>query len=356
MNANEDNANINCPILALTMGDPAGVGPEIIARALSHKNIYEISRPLVIGDASIISKAVDLIGKPIMVNAIDDPLKAQYKYRTIDVLDQQTIDLQTFEFAKISATAGNAAFEAIHKAIELALNRIVNAVVTAPINKEALNAAGHKFSGHTEIFAYYTNTKNYAMMLVTGNLKVVHVSTHVSLREACELVKKDRVLSVIKLAHSAIQDFGIQKPRIAVSGLNPHSSDGGLFGSEEKDEIIPAIIEAQRNGINVEGPISPDTLYSKAAGGCYDIVVAMYHDQGHIPAKMIGFVWDNISKKWEKVSGINITLGLPIIRTSVDHGTAFDQAWKNIACEESMLEAISYASIYASRNIRPQCM
>jgi len=339
------------PVIAITMGDPAGVGPEIAAKAFAVEEIYQISKPLVVGDASIMERAARLAGRSLRINAIDDPLQARFQFGTIDVLDQHTIDLRTFEFGKVSAAAGHAAFEAVRKVIELAMAGRVDATVTGPVHKEALNTAGHKFSGHTEIYAYYTNTKDYSMMLADGHLRVVHVSTHVSLKRACELVKKERVLSVIQLAHSAMQDFGIEHPRIGVAGLNPHASDGGLFGSEEHEEIAPAIAEARNLGIDAEGPIAPDTLYPKAAGGYYDIVVAMYHDQGHIPVKMIGFVWDNTVGTWKSVRGVNITLGLPIIRTSVDHGTAFDQAWKGTASEESMLEAIRYAANFARKRI-----
>jgi len=335
------------PIIAVTMGDPAGVGPEIAAKALASEEVYRISKPLVVGDASIMERAAGLVDRSLHINSIDDPLQAKFQLGTIDVIDQHTIDVRTFEFGKISSAAGHAAFEAVRKVIELAMAGRVDATVTGPINKEALNLAGHAFSGHTEIYANYTNTKDYSMMLAHGELRVVHVSTHVSLKQACELVKKERVLSVIQLAHSAMQNFGMKHPRIGVAGLNPHASDGGLFGTEEQEEIAPAIAEARCCGIDAEGPIPPDTVFSKAAGGYYDIVVAMYHDQGHIPVKMSGFLWDNVRATWKSVQGVNITLGLPIIRTSVDHGTAFDQAWKGTASEESMVEAIRYAVNFA---------
>jgi 4-hydroxythreonine-4-phosphate dehydrogenase len=243
--------------------------------------------------------------------------------------------------------AGKAAFEAVKKVIELAMSDEVDATVTGPINKEAMNDAGFHYTGHTEIYAEFTKTKDYTMLLVDKNLRVVHVSTHVSLRQACDNVKKDRVLAVIKLAYDTMKNFGIAEPRIGVAGLNPHAGEGGLFGWEEKDEIIPAIEEAHSMGINVEGPVPPDTLFSKAKGGQYDIVVAMYHDQGHIPLKVVGFNWNEQEKKWSSVSGVNITLGLPIIRTSVDHGTAFGKAGKGTATHESLLHAIEYAAKFA---------
>jgi 4-hydroxythreonine-4-phosphate dehydrogenase len=269
----------------------------------------------------------------------------------VDVIGENLVNLPAFQFGVVSAPAGEAAFQSVRKAIDLAMNGFVDATVTGPINKESLNKAGHAFSGHTEIFAHYTGTKDYSMMLAEGELRVVHVSTHVSLRRACELVTKERVLAVIKLAYAAMLDFGIEQPRVGVAGLNPHASDGGLFGTEERDEIAPAIEAARHLGIDAEGPVPPDTLYPKAAGGRYDIAVAMYHDQGHIPVKMAGFSWDKGKGGWKSVRGVNITLGLPIIRTSVDHGTAFDQAWKGTANEESMVEAIRYAAAFAGRRV-----
>ena len=224
----------------------------------------------------------------------------------------------------------------------------VDATVTNPLNKEAMNLAGHHFSGHTEIYAYYTGTEHYTMMLAHKDLRVVHVSTHVSLREACDRVKKDRVLEVISIADKACRDMGIAKPRIGVAGLNPHCGEGGLFGREEIDEITPAIEAARTAGINAQGPIPPDTIFSKAIGGWYDIVVAMYHDQGHIPLKVVGFVYDREKQSWSAVEGVNITLGLPIIRTSVDHGTAFDQAGTGKANELSLKNAIEYAVRFAA--------
>jgi len=230
----------------------------------------------------------------------------------------------------------------------IAMDGKVDATVTNPLNKEAMNLAGHHFSGHTEIYAYYTGTEHYTMMLAHKDLRVVHVSTHVSLREACDRVKKDRVLEVIRIADKACRDMGIASPRIGVAGLNPHCGEGGLFGREEIDEITPAIEAARTAGINAQGPIPPDTIFSKALGGWYDIVVAMYHDQGHIPLKVVGFVYDREKQAWSAVEGVNITLGLPIIRTSVDHGTAFDQAGTGKANELSLKNAIEYAVRFAA--------
>jgi 4-hydroxythreonine-4-phosphate dehydrogenase len=269
----------------------------------------------------------------------------------IDVIDLNCFDISELQHGKVQAVSGRAAYLAVEKAIQLALNNEVDGTITSPLNKEAMNKAGYHYSGHTEIYADLTNTKNYTMMLADGPLRVVHVSTHVHLRKACDLVKKDRVLKVIELANEIMEDLGISNPHIGVAGLNPHAGENGLFGWEEEKEISPAIAEAKGKGLNVEGPVAPDTLFSKAKGGQYDIVVAMYHDQGHIPLKVTGFVWNEGSKKWETVSGVNITLGLPIIRVSVDHGTAFGKAGKGTANHESLMNAIEYGAKLAKRRI-----
>lgn len=342
--------NIKRPIIGITMGDPAGIGPEIIIKALNHRKIYKETRPVVIGDASTISNALKFVNSKLKVKAIDEIDRAKFTYGTIDVYDLKNVDVKKIKIGKVSVMAGEAAFQSVITAIKLALEKEINGVATTPIHKEAINLAGHHFSGHTEIFAHYTKTKKYAMMLVEGTMRVIHVTTHVSLRKACNLVKRQRVLDVIKLADKACKNFGIKSPRIAVAGLNPHSSDGGLFGWEEEKEIIPAIKAARMSGSNVVGPIPGDTLFPKAKGGAYDIVVAMFHDQGHIPLKLIGFNWDEKRKKWDSVSGVNITVGLPIIRVSVDHGTAFDQAGRGSATEESLLNAIANAATLARIN------
>ena len=339
------------PIIGISMGDPAGIGPEIAAKALGKKEIYEKCRPLVIGDATVMKQAVRITKLSLKVNAIEKPSQATFKHGTIDVVDLKDVDIAKLEYGKVSALGGKAAFEAVKKVIDLAMAGEVDATVTGPLNKEALNLAGYHYAGHTEIYAEFTNTKRFTMMLAEGKLRVVHVSTHVSLREACDKVKQDRVHAVIKLAYEAMKAFGVDTPRIGVAGLNPHAGDGGLFGSEEADEILPAILKARDEGMVVEGPVPPDTLFPKALGGQYDIVVAMYHDQGHIPLKMVGFAWNETEKRWNSVSGVNITLGLPIIRTSVDHGTAFDKAGLGTATEESLINAIDYAIHFACQRI-----
>jgi len=332
------------PILAITTGDPAGIGPEIAAKAIAEEATYKICRPLIVGDANVMTQAVNIAGVNVEIHTVSEVSEAKFQYGTVDVLHLSNVDMNRLQHGKVSAMAANAAFEAIKKAIQLALDKQIDATVTGPIHKQALNLAGHHFSGHTELYAHLTNTKDYAMMLVAGNLRIVHVSTHVSLIQACESVKKERILKVIKLANDACTNLGIKSPRVAVAALNPHASDGGLFGSEEERQISPAIEAAKSSGIHAEGPEPADTLFSKAKAGLYDVVIAMYHDQGHIPLKLLGFSWDKENNKWLSVSGVNITLGLPIIRTSVDHGTAFDIAGKGTASPKSLIQAIQYAA------------
>lgn len=339
------------PILAITMGDPAGIGPEIVVKALNLKETYDKCRPLVTGDAAIMERAVRQMGTGQKVNSIENVGDAKFELGTIDVIDLKCIDMNTFEPGKVAPQCGNAAFVSIIKAIELAMAGEVDGTVTAPLNKEALHKGGHNFDGHTEIYAHYTGTKKYAMLLADEFLRVIHVSTHVSLREACDRVKKDRIIEVTELIDDACRQFGMEKPRIGIAGLNPHASDNGLFGWEEEKEIIPAVNELRERGFDVDGPVPPDTLFAKAKCGKYDGCVAMYHDQGHIPFKVVGFNWDKETGKMDSAKGVNITLGLPIIRVSVDHGTAFDVAGKGVASPDAMLLSIDYATRMAISRI-----
>ena len=332
------------PILAITMGDPAGIGPEIIVKALNNKETYEKCRPLVTGDASVMEWAVRQLGTEQKINIIHSVGEALFEFGTIEVYDLQCVDMTVFEPGVVSPQCGNAAFVSIIKAIELAMADEVDGTVTAPLNKEALHKGGHNFDGHTEIYAHFTGTKKYAMLLADKFMRVIHVSTHVSLREACDRVKKDRIIEVTELINDACRQFGFENPHIGIAGLNPHASDNGLFGWEEEKEIIPAVNELKARGYNVDGPVPPDTLFAKARCGKYDGCVAMYHDQGHIPFKVVGFSWNKETGKMDSAQGVNITLGLPIIRVSVDHGTAFDVAGKGIASEEAMLLSIDYAT------------
>jgi 4-hydroxythreonine-4-phosphate dehydrogenase len=331
------------PILGITMCDPFGVGPEIAVKALTNKDVHSLCRPLMVGDTEVIRKAVALSGLGLKVRSVQSEIEADFERGQIDLLQPADCSVKELLYGTVSAQAGQAAFSAIKKVLELAQSGRIQAAVTGPINKEAINLAGYDFPGHTEIFAHYTETKDYAMLLIYGDLRVVHVTTHVPFRQVGQMITKKRVLKVIELAHDACQKFGIIYPRIGVAGLNPHASDGGLFGREEQEHIVPAIEAAKSAGINAEGPVPPDTLFPKAIGGLYDICVAMYHDQGHIPLKVIGFIWNRENNRLSSVNGVNITLGLPIIRTSVDHGTAFDIAGKGIASPDSMINAIEYA-------------
>lgn len=331
------------------MGDPAGNGPEITVKALADAALYGRCRPIVVGDAKMIEQARTFVGREdIQVNAVTSVADAKFTAGTIDVYHLDLIrDIAAFKLGNVSAEGGNAAFESVKTLIELAMAGEVDATVTNALNKEAMNLAlaprGMHFDGHTEIYATYTRTKKYCMMLAHHDFRVAHVSTHCSLREACDRVKTPRVLEVIRLAAAACRDLGIKSPKVAVAGLNPHCGEHGLFGDEEANEIEPAISLARAEGIDAVGPCPPDSVFSEMNGGWYDIVVCMYHDQGHIPTKVLGFVYDRDAHGWKAVEGVNVTLGLPIIRTSVDHGTGFALAGKGTSNELSLVNAIDYA-------------
>ncbi|HET6382473.1 MAG TPA: 4-hydroxythreonine-4-phosphate dehydrogenase PdxA [Armatimonadota bacterium] len=317
------------PILALTMGDPAGIGPEIVVKALAVAQVRQWCRPVVIGWAEILRQAADQLHLGMKVRTISDVSEARFEPDCADVLEASPLKPEQFTIGKISPAAGVAALEAVKAAARLALDKKVDGLVTGPLNKEAIAQAGVPFTGHTETLAEVTHTQNFGMMLSAGKLRIVHVSTHVSLRQAIERVKKDRVLETIRLADEGCRLLGISDPHLAVAGLNPHAGEGGLFGNEEIQEITPAIEAARAEGLDVTGPLPPDTVFLRGSQGEFSAVIAMYHDQGHIPAKLIAFK-----------TGVNITLGLPIVRTSVDHGTAFDIAGKGIADPADMVEAI----------------
>jgi len=333
------------PLLAITMGDPAGVGPEIIAKALSDPEVYAICRPLVVGDGSAMRMGLEVARASLSVHAIRELKEAEYRHGAIDLLDLGNIDPARLVMGVPQAMAGKASVEYVLRATDMALAGEVDAIVTAPLNKEAMNMGGYSYPGHTELLAEKAGTKNYAMMLISGNLRVVHVTTHIPLALVPEKVTKERIVTTIEVAYDAARKLGIEAPRIAVAGLNPHSSDGGLFGDEEKTKIEPAIAEVKMRGLNVDGPVPPDTVFGKALGGLYDVVVAMYHDQGHIPVKLAGFRWDEAKGEWGDMGGVNITIGLPFIRTSVDHGTAYGRAGRRdgTANPQSLKEAIQVA-------------
>jgi 4-hydroxythreonine-4-phosphate dehydrogenase len=337
------------PIIAISTGDPAGIGPEITVKALNGPERYQNAKPLVVCDLEVIKRAISFCGLALKTNAVENPEQGIYQHGTIDVLDMKNVDFDDFVYGQVSKKSGKASFEYVEKVIQLALAKKVDATVTGPINKEAIHSAGFHFAGHTEIYAHFTGSTNYAMMLADGNFRVVHVNTHVSMLESVQRITKQRVFNAIELADKALKNMGIAKPRIAVNGLNPHAGENGLFGTEELDHIIPAIEQAKKMGIDADGPHPPDTIFPKMKGGQYDIVVCMYHDQGHIPTKLTGFRYNDKTKTWEGMSGVNITLGLPIIRVSVDHGTAFDKAGQGTANPESMVQAIEYATKFSTK-------
>ena len=329
--------------VAITMGDAAGIGPEIIVKAWERKELHRQALLVVIGDGRTMEQALSIAKSRLKIRAIADFGEVQDDPTVIHVLDLKNIDLPNLKHGHVDAMAGKAAVEYIQKAVALALEGRVAAIVTAPIHKEAINKAGFHYSGHTELLADLTGTRDYAMLLVDGPFRVSHVTTHTSLRRACDLIKKDRVLTVIRLTHDILRRLGIDHPRIGVAGLNPHSGEDGLFGDEEQKEIGPAVAEAKKIGWHVDGPVSPDTVFSKLRGRLYDAVVAMYHDQGHIAVKLVGFSMKPGGSEWTQMSGVNVTLGLPIIRTSVDHGVAFGKAGEGRANPQSMVDAIKLA-------------
>ena len=317
--------------LAVALGDPAGIGPEIVAKAFAEEGFRDEGRSLVVGDPEILEHAAKLLGLPLRANEISEPEEAAFEPGAVNVLAVGEV-LGDLPFGELDARAGDAAFRYVRRATELANERRVAAIATAPLNKEAMHLAGHKYPGHTEILAELTGTKDYAMMLVTDELKVIHVSTHVSLREAIERVRPGRELAVIRLAHDALRKLGVENPKVAVAGLNPHAGENGLFGTEDLEHIAPAVEEAKEQGIEASGPWPPDTVLMRARRGEFDVVVVQYHDQGHIPVKLMGFE-----------AGVNVTVGLPFFRTSVDHGTAFDIAGTGKADHASMQAAIDLA-------------
>ncbi len=331
------------PVLGITMGDPAGVGPEIIAKALAQPAVASSCKPVVIGDRSVMTATLELLHSPLEVHAVGSPAECRFAPGAIECLDLANVDAARLLKASVSAEAGRAAYAYIETGVKLCQSGAIDGLVTAPINKEALAAAGVQHSGHTEILAKLSGTADFAMLLMGKELKVIHVTTHVALRRVPDLVTRERVLKVIRLAQRTMNGLGQPRPKIAVCGLNPHAGEDGLFGDEENTQIIPAVAAARREGLDVYGPLPADTLFSRARGGEFDIVVAMYHDQGHVPVKTLGFTYDEAAGTWTGLSGVNVTVGLPFLRVSVDHGTAFDRAWKGIANPESMVEALDVA-------------
>ncbi|AGH86515.1 4-hydroxythreonine-4-phosphate dehydrogenase PdxA [Ralstonia pseudosolanacearum] len=331
------------PVIGITMGDAAGVGPEIIMKALTHRAVYEQCRPLVIGDTARLRDAAQRAGVALDVRSIERPADAAFRYGVVDCIDLGLIPAD-LPYGKLSPIAGDAAYQYIARTVELTSAGELDAICTAPLNKEALHAGGHIFPGHTEMLAHLTGIDEVSMMLVAPNLRVIHVTTHIGLLDAIRRIEPGLVQRTIERAHATLVRAGIDNPRIGVCGINPHAGENGLFGhGEEEEKIIPAVQVLQARGWRVEGPLPADTLFFRAGRGDFDVVVAMYHDQGHGPVKVMGLE-----------AGVNVTVGLPVIRTSVDHGTAFDIAGKGIADERSMLEAFRQACELATRHDDPQ--
>lgn len=330
------------PVIAITMGDPAGIGPEVTAKALAHEQVWECSRPLVVGALSVMQKMARWAARPLAFRGISDPQQAQYDPSAPDVLDCPNVDPASLRPGQVSAAAGKASVEYINRAVEITKAGQAEAISTGPVNKAALKKAGIPFIGHTELLAALLGEERVTTMLATQGLRVVHVTRHVALAEVASLITLDNVLDTIRLTHVGVQKMGLGRPRVAVAALNPHGGDDGLMGREEIEAIAPAVQAARAEGIDAIGPVPADSVFFRAIRGEFDVVVAMFHDQGHIPIKTHGFE-----------RSITVTLGLPIIRTSVDHGTAFDIAWKGIASEESMVESICLAAQLASEKATP---
>lgn len=327
---------MNKKIIAIPIGDIAGVGPEIVVKSLNKKFVYENTKPLVVGELKAIKRALKVTGIELEINVIDSVKEAKFEFGTIDLIDLNNVDSDKIEFGKIQAKAGKAAFEFIKKSVELAQAHEVDAIATTPINKEALKAANINYIGHTEILAGLTNTDDPMTMFQVRNLRVFFLTRHMSLAKAVESIKRERVYKYILKCNDGLNRLGLKDSRIVIAGLNPHGGEHGLFGWEEVDEIVPAVEDVKKQGINISGPIGADSVFHIALNGGYDAVISLYHDQGHIATKMVDF---------ERT--ISVTVGLPFIRTSVDHGTAFDIAGKNIVSSVSMEEAIKLAYKYA---------
>ena len=326
------------PTVAITMGDPAGIGAEVIMKALAQPAAQAICNALVIGDANRLRKAGRLVDVSSEVDALSDARDANFASKAVQCVDLKLVP-DDLPFGKMSAVAGEAAYRYIEKAVQVVQSGMAQAICTAPLSKEALHAAGHKYPGHTELLAHLTGTPEVSMMLVSAKLRVIHVTTHIGLLDAIAKIEPGLVERVIARGHEVLVRAGIANPKIGVCAINPHAGENGLFGhGEEAAKITPAIEACQRKGWDVRGPLPADTLFFLAGRGDYDMVVAMYHDQGHGPVKVLGLE-----------AGVNITVGLPVIRTSVDHGTAFDIAGQGIADERSLIEALRQAADLAPR-------
>lgn len=330
------------PLLAITMGDAAGIGPEIIIKALTERRpaMDSVGRVVVVGDPGALVRAAHVCRRVVTMRPVEPPFPSSSGPETLDIHAVGALDLLAIPFGQVSPEAGKAAVEYLERAIDLAKAGAVDGIVTAPISKESIHRAGVGFPGHTEILAERTGTELFGLTLVSGDLTVIHLSTHLPLAEAIGLVTKERVYRFIGLAQATGRQLGYERPRIAVAGLNPHAGEGGLFGAEEGEAIAPAVAKARGMGIDVVGPISPDVVFLQARRGAYDMVLAMYHDQGHVAVKTQGFE-----------EGVNMTAGLPIVRTSVDHGTAFDIAGTGRADPMSLIQAFTLAAQISRRKL-----
>lgn len=333
---------MSTPRIAVTMGDPAGIGPEIVLKAcrvLRPRAEAGELRLLVVGTESCLAEAAERLGLRLDAVRVERAAEADAPISLLQAADAEA----PIPPGQVSAEAGRLAYAAIEAAVRAAMAGEVEAIVTAPISKEALNKAGYAYAGHTELLAELTGSRDSVMLLAHGNMRVSHVSTHVSLADVPKRLTPERLDRVIELTRDALVDLGIGAPRIAVAALNPHAGEGGMFGREDTTVTAPAVARWRARGLSVEGPVPGDTVFVKLRAGRYDAVVAMYHDQGHIPVKLLGFSVDPETGAWDSLSGVNVTLGLPIIRSSVDHGTAFDIAGQGVANEQSMIEAIDFA-------------
>jgi 4-hydroxythreonine-4-phosphate dehydrogenase len=324
------------PLIAVTLGDPAGIGPEIVVKTVADKDLFEEANCIVIGDAGVVEQAIGVTGVDLKINCVEDPADGDYSKGVLNMIDMKNIDLDKFEYGKVSAMCGKAAFEYIEKSIQMTMDGQADAVATAPINKEAIRAAEINFIGHTEIFAELTNTNDPLTMFETNGLRVFFLTRHVSLRDMLDMITKERVIDYVERCTEALARLGVKEGTMAVAGLNPHSGEHGLFGWEEVNEIAPAVEELRARGYNVVGPVPADSVFHQAALGRFNSVLSLYHDQGHIATKTLDF--DRT---------IAITNSMPILRTSVDHGTAFDIAGKGIAGAVSMIESVRLAAKYA---------
>lgn len=324
------------PYICVPMGDPAGIGPEIVVKALVSEEVNKVSKTVVVGDEKTLRQAMRFTNTHLDINIIEDVREGNYASGVLNLIDLKNVDIDNLQMGKVQGMAGQAAFDYIKKSVELALEKKVDAIATTPINKEALKAGNINYIGHTEILADLTNTEDPLTMFQVFNLRVFFLSRHVSLKKACDMVTRDRVFDYIKRSVKALERLGIENPKLAVAGLNPHSGENGLFGDEEVREIVPAIEAARQEGIDVVGPVPADSVFHFGLKGSYDAILSLFHDQGHIATKMVDF---------ERT--ISITNNMPFLRTSVDHGTAFNIAGTGEASSVSMEEAILLAAKYA---------